>query len=295
MRDVPAGETFRFVGFEAARNSELGIQIIDCSGAVHLEDVHNDEFGPMAGPAKPGVLIQNSDFVSLHNLSVFGSPAVSVGGSRVLLTDCMLGVTRIGLGLGWPINASASRVEISQPVFRAVAVTEPAISAFGCDLIIGGDASALMQGGGFPLAQSAIREFGGTVTIDPTIQLNPMGTLPGVPVIQSSAPVQSRIVPTVITRQQPGGIDFRLTAAPGDFVFCLLGLPASPYPTIFGDALLQPAPLQTLLALQVTSQSFQLSVPVPAGVAMFGAFGTQAVVLGTQGVTTSLGCHFVIH
>ena len=132
IENVPSGATFQLINLQAARGGHMAVDIVNCAGRVHLEELRSYESGPF-GPVTPGLDIVDSDSVSMRRLEVFGVPAaVRADNSRLEINDCGLGVGAIGIGLGQPLTAQSSDLEITQPRFRSLGALEPAISLNLC-------------------------------------------------------------------------------------------------------------------------------------------------------------------
>jgi hypothetical protein len=279
-----AGLTFRLVGFSRPTVGELNLRVINCAGNVHLESLQVREPGFMF-PTGPAVVVENSPAVTMRAVDTFGSPAVQVTNSQVVLVSCRLGVTHIGLGGGPCLHATNSTVYVAQPSFDP-AWHPYAIQSTSSQLTIAGDGASLVGG------NTAVVTSGGSVTIDPAVPRPGLGGP-----VSGSATVTFRTVPasrTTAAALLGATLGIVTTAPVGSAVFQALGLPGAPVSTPFG-----------LLGIDVTGPFafFPLSVTGPTGVvtnsvtipaAVRGsAWTTQAVVWDGVAWRLSLPVTFV--
>ncbi|HLU39668.1 MAG TPA: hypothetical protein VK081_09795, partial [Planctomycetota bacterium] len=227
----------------------------------------------------------------------FGSPAVQVDNSRVLLTRCLLGVTSLGIGGGQCIGGQNATIDVVEPRFDAAYAGIPAIALNQCTLRLAGSSNSYVQGGapfGGP-ASPAVQANGGTVRIDPAVALNPF--VAGTPVGGSAAVTFASTPGSFVVGNNPNGVlTITYTAAPGASLYGLLGVPAAPLPTPFGDALLDPNLFVVVTATTVGgSGRHDVALPIPGGIPPGAAFATQGVVVQGGPPQLGIGCQFVVH
>lgn len=296
---LPAGKTFRMAGFQAVIDGELRIGLQNCAGRVELDNLQARE-PDLFFPTAPAIDISNCASVAMRDIVDFGLPAVRVQSSRVLLTCCRLGITRINLGGGPCLWATNADIDIVQPEFQTAGLGPAsgggyaAIFATNSVLRVGGDHQALVSGGP-PLSASggsAIVANGGTVTIDPAVALA-AGT--GSPLIAGSATlVTAPVVGTWITTPSQAGqpLALRTTAPSASIVWQALGLPAAitatPWGTLGIDVAAGPAFFPPLVA---TGAGVANQLVVPPSLPRGQAFASQAVVW--DGGTLSFGAPVV--
>ena len=114
---LPAGSTFRMAGFQSIQDGELRIVLQNCAGRVELDNLQarSPDFFFPSGPA---IVVDQCASVVLRDVVDFGTPAVRVDSSRVVLSSCWLGLTRISVGGGPCVEANNAEVDVVQPVFR---------------------------------------------------------------------------------------------------------------------------------------------------------------------------------
>lgn len=81
---LPAGSTFRMAGFQSIQDGELRIVLQNCAGRVELDNLQarSPDFFFPSGPA---IVVDQCASVVLRDVVDFGTPAVRVDSSRVVL------------------------------------------------------------------------------------------------------------------------------------------------------------------------------------------------------------------
>jgi hypothetical protein len=295
---LPAGETFRFAGFYGPRKSEFGARFADCQGVVQVEDVHAVEYGFMF-PSAASIEIRNCALVSMINVENFGTPAVQIDGSRAVLTRCLLGVTSINIGGGPAVHGTGSTIDIVEPAFNAAfnaAANITPIVLTDCVLRLSGTAASYVQGGvdRNNVTAPAVMMTRGSARIDPLVRLNPFRA--GTP-IGGTGTVVFGVTPSVsVVNDQPGAtMTVTHVAGVGDTIAGILGLPAVPYPTSFGEAMLAPNLLVTTVITSLSQRVFTQAIPVPATLPEGVGLTVQDAVLNASGLTLGVACPFVVH
>jgi hypothetical protein len=139
---LPANETFRMVGFSRPIDGAMHVRLDGCAGRVHLENLVASEPDIIQLPG-PSILIHQCADVTLRGIVGFGSPAVQIDASRVVLVSCQLGLTLIGLGGGQGVRANYSTIDIVEPRFDTGFVTQGgAIELVGCTTRLTGGPAA---------------------------------------------------------------------------------------------------------------------------------------------------------
>lgn len=295
VANLPAGRTFRLVGFTAPRGQELRIEVDGCAGEVLLENLHALEPGLMF-PTTPAIDVHNCASVTMRDVEDFGAPAVRVANSAVVLAACRLGLTSIGLAGGRCLVAIDSVVDVVEPHF-ATASGDPCIDVTRCDLRLAGGPQSLVEAGllGF-WSGTAIMTTLGTIARDPavTVQSHPLGA----PAIYGTAVVTVGPVPgTWATRAAPGHsavLSTNVLANSGLWLF--LGLPAPRWVSPFGPSLLDAQAL-ALLSVQNTPVDTVLTAAfaIPAGFPVGIGFAAQPIVLGPNGLVLGVASGFAVH
>ena len=290
---LPAGRTFRLAGFTRPQSGELRIRVANCAGAVHLENLHADEPG-FFFPTNPSIVVDTCASVTLRDVETFGSPAVSIVNSRVVLVSCRLGITSIGLAGGRAVEAVGSAVDVVQPRFEPVGTT--AVQAANSDLRIGGDSSALLAGGTAGAGFAAIEANGGSVVLDPAV---PTPTT-GAPVFVGTAAFTTAPVPGswTLTRAVAGQpLLLRSTAPSGAAVFQALGVQGPLAPTPLGLLGIDTGVPFVFFPLAIAPASGVVThtVPVPATLPAGQTFSSQAVVWDGSVLQLTAPVTFTVH
>jgi hypothetical protein len=290
---LPAGRSFRLVGFSKWTDGELRLRAASCAGTVHFENLHARE-PDLFFPTQPAITIDACASVTLRDVENFGTPAVSVLLSRAAIVSCRLGITSLGLGGGAAVQASNAFVDVVQPRFEPVFGS--AILASNTDLRITGDGGALLAGGTSPSSVPAILANGGSVVLDPAVP-TPTGTAPVLAgnAAFTVAPVAGSWTLAAATPGQT--LSIRTRAATGAVVFQALGAPGPLSPTALGvlgiDAAVAfvffPAAIAPARGV-VTSQ-----VLVPAALPVGQAFASQAVVWNGSTLGFGAPVTFTVH
>jgi len=168
---LPAGRQFRLLGFAGPRDHEMFVRVQNCAGEVHLENLHASEPG-LFSPAGTGIWISNCALVTLRDVEGFGAPAVRIDNSTVVLANCRLGVTTLGIGGGPCLHATDATVDVSEPQFDT-GFSSDCVTLVRTHLRLGGTSASRIKAGnqllGFP--GTPIVTTLGSVTIDPNVQL----------------------------------------------------------------------------------------------------------------------------
>lgn len=276
---VPAGRTFRLVGFARSSDGAVDVRVQNCAGDVHLESLTAREPDALF-PTGASIAVDNCASVMLRGLVNFGAPAVSVQASTVALVACQLGVTAIGLGGGQALAATGSTVDVVEPRFDP-AWGSVAIQSTSSTLRIAGDGAALIRGRATAPGTAAIVANGGAVTIDPAVPLTM--TPPAAPPVLGTAAVLFAAVPaswTLDAARPAQPLSIRTTAPAGAAVFQALGAPGPLAATPFGVLGLDPlAPYAFFPVVVVPGTGVVTNVvTVPAAMPLGATFASQAVV-----------------
>lgn len=276
---LPAGRAFRMAGFSRVSNGELNFRIFNCAGSVHLESmqVREPDLFPPIGPA---IEIVNSASVTLRAVGTFGAPAVRTFASRVVLTDCRLGVSYLGLGGGLCLEVINATVDIVEPRFDA-GPGPVAIQASNAVLSIAGAGAAVIRAVG-PFAPVVVN--GGSLTVDPAVPI--LGGLGGstaatfrtLPASRTNMAALAGSPLALQSRADTGWLIAQAIGSPGALV-------ASPLGTLGIDASLP----YVLLPPQVPSSNTYITdtLFLPAGLPRGLPIASQSVVW--TGVALELG------
>ncbi|MBZ0152158.1 MAG: hypothetical protein K8J09_11565 [Planctomycetes bacterium] len=282
---LPAGSTFRMVGFTRVTDGAIDLRCTNCLGEVHLENLHAREPDWFA-PQTVAIAIAGCSSVTMRDVENFGAPAVSIWQSTAALVQCRFGLTTLGLGGGLGVDCIDATVDIVQPHFDP-ATWPYALSCTNSTVRIAGDASARLIGTsmGAPILADAATNL----TIDPTVTLVP--ALPGGPTVLGGAVPVDAIVPASWlggAAQPAQNLAIVSTAIGGHFVVQALGEAGPLLPTPLGvlgiDASLPFAffPPQSTIFGPVTN-----TVLVPPSLLPGVTFTTQSLVIG--GPTLRIG------
>lgn len=274
---LPAGSVFRMAGFSRPSNGEIHIELNNCAGSVHLERMVAREFG-FFFPTTASVTIDNCASVTMREFVNFGSPAVQVADSHLLLVDCQLGRTPINLPGGQALVGSNATIDIVQPRFDTTLNNLPnSILTTNCALTIAGDSTSYVINTGGPVIDAT----GGTVRLDPAVMMVPGSSFP---VVTGSATVTSAKIPATWNDDAIAGQLLTITAsAPaGAGILQALGMPAplaiGPLGTL-GIDLMQPFaffPLATVGASGFWTGTVAVPPQLPPGTALT----TQSLLFG---------------
>jgi hypothetical protein len=283
---LPAGRTFRMAGFQSVMDGELRISLQNCAGRVELDNLQarSPDFGFPTGPA---IEVVQCASVHLREVVDFGSPALRIDSSRVVLSSCWLGMTRINVGGGAGLVATNAEVDVVQPRFRtggllsAPGVGWPAIAATNSVLRIAGGAGSLVSGGP-PVSATggpAIVANGGFVHVDPAVAL---AAGLGAPTTAGTATFVAGSVPATwaATSARAGQtLSLSTAAAAGAAVWLCVGLPSALASTPLGTLGVEPASAFVLPAAVATAGApVATALPLPAALLRGQAFAAQAVV-----------------
>ena len=292
---LPAGRTFCMAGFQAVIDGELRIGVHNCLGRVELDNLQARE-PDWFFPTTPAIDIANSASVVLRDVVDFGTPAVRVQSSRVVLTTCWLGMTRTDLGGGPCLWTDGAEVDIVQPNFRTGGLVQSptaawaAIASTNSVLRVAGLGTSLVSGGppGSATGGSAIVANGGSVTIDPAVVLT-SGV--GSPLVTGTASfVTARVLATWTTvPARPGQLLVFATTAPAGAVWLALGVPGPLTATTLGSLGIDAGAGYAMFGVQTTSGLLPVMhlVPVPPSLPLGQAFAAQS--LSWDGSSLQLG------
>jgi hypothetical protein len=290
---LPAGRTFRLVGFARVTDGELKLRALNCGGAVHFENLHARE-PDVFFPTYPAIQIDTCASVTLRDVENFGSPALWTQYSRVVMVSCRLGITSLGLGGGTALQASNAIVDVVQPRFEPVQAS--AIMVSDTELRIAGDGAALLAGGTTPSAMPAIVALGGSVVLDPAVP-TPTGSAP---VFSGSATFTLAPVPATwtLSAAAPGQpLLIRSMAPAGAAVFQALGVAARLVPSPLGVLGIDAAVPFVFFppAIAPANGVVTNAVAVPAALPLGQTFCSQAVVFGGVSLRVGAPVTFAVH
>lgn len=282
---VPTGEAVVVQGFLTV-GTPLEISVIDCAGRVHLDDCST---GNTAQLSTPSLQILRSVAVSMHHVTTYGAPAVSVVDSTLTIDQCRF-------LSGRSIDALRSTVWISDPHCTPGAIPLSTIFADQSTLTITGRSDSRIYRSSFGATPPpAIEGTNSTLTLSPLVPLFPSaGAITGFSPILRDTPfqqVQTRgpgLVTTLTTVGPAGGIGLAGLSAPS-------GLVASPLGTLWVDPsalvaygfVIQPTGLPT-------GDRHSLDITVPATVPPGSTWTLQGVVLTSTGIDLTLPSTFTI-
>jgi len=294
---LPTGRQFRLVGFDAPLDQEMRIVLQNCAGEVHLENLHAVEPGWFA-PGGPSIDVANCALVTLRDVEDFGNPAVQIANSRVVLANCRLGITTLGLAGGPCLHATDSVVDVSEPFFQT-GFSPVCITLLRTHLRIGGTAGSRIAAGDpqFSVPGTPIVATLGSVTVDPAVPLlaSPVTS----PAITGTAVVQTTYVPATWSgRARPGQtVTIEATHPANSVLMQFVGFPGPATATPYGTTLLALTPSPVfLLTVAFHSNAGVTATPIaiPAWLSPGIGFAAQTLVLHT---TAELGTavQFVVH
>lgn len=284
---LPAGQQFVVEG----SGSVNGLQLIGCAGDILVNGINHATFGTtMIGSCTGAVLFHRTSCVNTSSTS-YGTIAIS-NCAHVSFTACQLSV----------LTVSASRVSLSQSsnVFSYGSV--PGIDLQSGSVVIDGGTiegaaqfsfplphpglriaggEVVATGGAvirsstlYPAPWIAIESTGGTIRLDPSVQL--IGSVNGPVVVQTSE------VPSLAVTHNATMLAVALTGEPGSALFTLAGMPMSPVPTPWGEAWLSPADVLIDAVIVPPSGAAGFSLPV-ANAPPFATLVVQSVALTSTG------------
>lgn len=299
---LPAGSTFRMAGFQSVQDGELRIVLQNCAGRIELDNLQarSPDFFFPAGPA---IDIAQCASVVLREVVDFGTPAVRVDSSRVVLSSCWLGITRIGVGGGPCLSASNAEVDVVQPVFRTgglsagVGAGWPAIAASNSVVRIGGVAGAIVSAGpsSSPTGGVAIVANAGAVRVDPAVAL--VAGL-GQPVVAGTAAFVAAATPATWSASPAiAGQTLTIpTSAPaGAVAWLAVGSPLSLTTVALGTLGVDPATAVVLPgALVPAGGRLTTAIALPAALPRGAAFAAQAVVWAGGSLVLAAPVAFVV-
>lgn len=296
ISNLSAGEVFSLSGFTTVRGNELRLRVTACAGRVHLENLHALEPG-LFMPPLPSIHVTDSPLVTMRDVETFGAPAVRIERGRVVLANCRLGLSSIGLGAGTGLDAIDATVSISEPIFRS-SISVPAIVSTRSSVRIGGSTAAVIAAGDaqWGVSGTPIVTNGGSITVDPNVQL--LASPASAPPITGTATVVFAPEPAAWTgAAHPGrALAVRASAPAGAAVVGILGLSAAPFALPIGELELQMAPLTTwFVGTTGANGAFATSVPLASALPRGLAFAVQPAVALAGNVRLGLPCAFVTH
>jgi hypothetical protein len=210
----------------------------------------------------------------------------------VVLSNCALGRTYIGLGGGPCLRANYATVDIVEPEFDTLGNFVAAVETIATDLRIAGSSLSHISNGG-----PAIIANGGSVTIDPSVQLSAGGLL-GQPVYGTASRSIENVSGSFASAATAGTVMTITTVAePSALVALALGIPGPLTDIAIGTVGIDLAqPIGFFPVVTVPPQgTATVAVPIPMAMMRGAAFATQAGVLRSGGVSLSLPCTFVVH
>lgn len=237
--NVPIGETFVLSGWRGYYD----LSIRDCAGDVHISRCASWQLGTTD--------YQELEIVNCHlvTLDLCRVDELRVTNSRVMATRCAFigGLVDLSSLLFSPaIVMSNSDVTLSLP--DCVMISPAGINAQIPAVVMTGG-RLVVSGGGVlhgatsccpPSTSPAIRSSGGTVIVDPEVQLN----LSGGTTVTGTSTFLTREMPAI---QVPFLTETIVVGTPGAAVFILASLPADPIPTPFGEFWLDRTPGYAML------------------------------------------------
>lgn len=279
-----------------------------------FDDVTTDGF---PGDGGGGVFLTGAAQVQLNGCDVYGRPALlDWGGSNCTVVDSVLRGGNATLGLGQALlfgsKAGLQTETFDGPsmvrlVRTSVTGGDGVTSHFGVptvhsgspavrlggDLVVAGDSTSALAAGAnnAPLAGISVSQFlaAGSVILDPTV---PVQGSSGGPAVDPALTFTSRHIPWVFASGGgPGGtVDYTLVTTVNNPVVMLIGLPALPAPSPFGDFELNPLAIAPLFAgLQPTPGVLTQFLAVPNIPTLSGrAFAIQAGVFDNASSVLSL-------
>lgn len=296
VQNLLPGRSFRMAGFTRVGDGELNFVLQGCGGDVHLENLHARSPGPI-WPAWPSIQVGMCSTVTLRDVETFGSPAVDVTLSQVVLESCRLGLTSIGVGGGECVAATLSTVFAVESHLAPVWFAN-AVRLDNATIRIAGDGNALLASGQTAGANVPIVATGGSaVVLDPGVPV--VTTPPGGPIVAGSAivaivPVAASWLPLPAT---PGQLlTIVASAPPGSALFQALGQPSRILPTAIGDLGIDASALYVFFAPLLVPPSGHVSnsVMVPVGLPLGATFGTQSVIASPLGISLGLPTAFTV-
>lgn len=314
IRDIPTTEIAVIHGLMFGSTSfgfPVYVEIEDCAGQVHLEDLTFSVGG--SGFTFAGVSIARSSRVSLARCDIVGRSGLLVDQSSVFAHDCQLrGLDEIagvhGLNFpAWPgVSVVGGTVELSRCTVAGgngagfwstggspgLSMTNGQVTVTG---ILGTTITAGLPGTGFgPPGVEAIAGTG-TVTLDPIVQLRPSGTGSAV---GSGVQVDTAEIPslTVSGAVRAAPLTGDLQTGPSQAFAILVGVPASALTTPFGSAWLDLTNVIVPFA-GVTSPTgnFSWQIRIPGSLPYLGIVTTwQGVALTGGGIRLSNAGEYVV-
>jgi hypothetical protein len=234
IEGLPAGKVFRMAGFLRPGEGALDIRIRNCQGLVILEDIIADE--PSFGfPNQASIEIQNCASVVLRRMSNFGSPALKIENSSVLISQSYFwGASGIQGGPGGALVVSDSDLLSVASRYLSGGGLNATISAIGSNLQFAGDGTGLVLGNPAVDGPQEISAFftpllsleQSQMTIDPKLPLKPAQ---GQPLVVGNGTLQIQPVPGVWNGKATVGnpLQFSLAGEPLSSAFLAIGSPST--------------------------------------------------------------------
>jgi hypothetical protein len=304
---LPAGRTFRAYGLVLQENQRQQVEIEDCAGSVHLEDVRAG-FGSYPGPIV-SIVVTRSPAVTLVGCGTrepyWSSFVVHATASRVQVVRCTLkGVSalddpRAGSRMataGLTVGAGGVVDLVDGPVFGGHGVagwfgpprpSAPAIHLNGGTVRLRRGAATNVLAGigvdpGLPIPAIAGT---GVVDADATVPIVPYA---GAPAIEPSVTASTGPWPGL---SQSGGdlgapITWTIASPPGGAFVLAAGTFATPLATPVGDLFLDLSSVVVFVGgTQPPAGTTTTTVPVPTTPVLRGqGFGVQAAAATSLGV-----------
>lgn len=292
---LPAGRSFRMVGFARIGDGPIEIDVTNCVGDVHLETLVARE-PDFFFPTTASITITNCVSVTLREVVNFGAPAVRIDNSIAVLSQCELGLTRIGLGGGPGLVAATSLVDIVQPLFRTGGTgSQACVTATNSNLRFVGDGAALVSGGPAAFGGTAVVSNGGTLVVDPAVGVVAGG---GQPAYSGSTVPQFAIGDATWASAAAAGQSLTLTtrSEPSAVAVVALGAPGPLTPTALGLLGIDAAQPYVFAAPAVIAAggTTALAVAVPPALPRGSAFAAQPVVVTSTALRIGLPATFVL-
>lgn len=296
IQGLPADKVFRMSGFNRFEGA-LDIQIRDCQGLVILEDIIADE--PSFGfPTSASMQIQNSESVVLRRVTNFGSPALDIQNSRVLLSQCLLSGGGALLVNNSSLLSVASRYLTGGPGLNCITATSSTLEFTG-------DGGAV----GLPLPSA-----GGLQEIDAQFDSKPpLNLTQSLMVVDPKIPVKAGFAQPLLTGDGTLAIEpvsgvwngkatvgnplqFSLVGAPSSTAFLAIGSPTTfsdlPLGVLAVDLL---APYAFLPAVGLSGAGVaNITVTVPNTIPPRTTFCAQGLFVG-QALELGLPSIFLVH
>lgn len=215
--DVPVGRTLTISGFQG--QPSMGLELRNCGGHVHLEDLTYLESSNIDAPH----LIGNCAEVSLSRVAMrSGLPILH---SRVTLAQCLVQSWDTGLQIWNGAHVTVAETTITPT--GAFGLAAQAIFVRDSTLLLGGDASMRLvaAGGSSGRPTPAVEAVDSIVVVDPEVTLVPAN---GAPPIAGNSTVHTVVLPTLRADLAANVLSLRVRATLATMAFTLVGLTSQP-------------------------------------------------------------------